>query len=837
VNDPDNVVDPVVLAERRARRAELAEEELRELLRETELGAASLKGRLAAVEAELATARTQRDALAVDLARREKELIATSQREQTEQALRSEAQTRAAEATSGSRRELDDLRIRLVAAEQRASLLTQVEAEVSERLARAVASETELVALRAEVQSRQSDIAALRAELDRHAAQEIQPAPPSPADPDLARRIAQERTAFAAHVAAVEHTVAGLRPQLAAASAALADGLAGERAAREAAEAQLEAERDKVRKLQEGLAAATAREAAVAEVVAELSASVAALRERFADELEARVAELSGAAEALRVELGQEHDRASAARDELERLRAERSAERDELEGERAAREAAEAQLERLRLEHEELARRQAERSGERDELERDQARLAAALERLETEQAQHTATMGQLEREQDRYAEAQAELDRLRAEHAELTLEQERREERRADLEREQERLAAALEEVEQARKQQAAELQETEQGRARQAATLAELGREQAQHAAAQAELAREQALREATESELARERERLEAVVAELEELRAAGPPPQAVDIGELARAAERLREQVEAQAAAMQCREQAAGAPAPDPGTTERRDDLARVLAAQQAAAPSYDPQRDAHLPALPIRAVVPSHDEGAWLREGIRRVGRGDPALATQLLLALVPAQAQVLRRDVAYRLTVGDVGTWRVALTGMEAVIEPGESDEWTAFRLSGSAGDIAALVAGGGRRKLTARVEGSRRALWRVARACRSAPTLAQAAAAGGHLSLRAVLALLAAVAPDGGRSSVTFDDGEQPITAVGTRGGAVILRTGPEQAGAVLRAPAEDLVALLIGLAPAHPIRVAGDVAQAASLVTRLHRAQGLR
>jgi hypothetical protein len=72
VEDPDNVVDPVVMAERRARRAELAEEELRELLREAELGAATLKGRLSAVEGELATARAQRDGLAADLARRER---------------------------------------------------------------------------------------------------------------------------------------------------------------------------------------------------------------------------------------------------------------------------------------------------------------------------------------------------------------------------------------------------------------------------------------------------------------------------------------------------------------------------------------------------------------------------------------------------------------------------------------------------------------------------------------------------------------------------------------------------------------------------------------------
>jgi small-conductance mechanosensitive channel len=185
VNDPDNVVDPVVLAERRARRAELAEEELRELLREAELGAATLKGRLAAVEGELATARAQRDALAADLARREKELIAATQREHAEQALRSEAQTRAAEAETGSRRELDDLRVRLLAAEQRAALLTQVEAEVAQRLERAKAAEDELEALRGEVRARQAEIDALRAEIER--------APLSPGaelDPELAARIA-----------------------------------------------------------------------------------------------------------------------------------------------------------------------------------------------------------------------------------------------------------------------------------------------------------------------------------------------------------------------------------------------------------------------------------------------------------------------------------------------------------------------------------------------------------------------------------------------------------------------------------------------------------------------
>jgi hypothetical protein len=91
-------------------------------------------------------------------------------------------------------------------------------------------------------------------------------------------------------------------------------------------------------------------------------------------------------------------------------------------------------------------------------------------------------------------------------------------------------------------------------------------------------------------------------------------------------------------------------------------------------------------------------------------------------------------------------------------------------------------------------------------------------------------------MLALLGIVATEGGRSVVAFDDGDQPITAVATRRGAVVLRSGIEQPQATLHAPEQDLVALLAGLAPAAPIRVSGDMAQAAAFVTRLHRAQGL-
>ena len=121
--------------------------------------------------------------------------------------------------------------------------------------------------------------------------------------------------------------------------------------------------------------------------------------------------------------------------------------------------------------------------------------------------------------------------------------------------------------------------------------------------------------------------------------------------------------------------------------------------------------------------------------------------------------------------------------------------------------------------------------------ALWRVARARRLAPTLAQAVAAGGDFSLQAVLALLTAVAPEDGRGAiVAFDDGDSPITAVATRRGAIVLRSGIEQPQATLHAPEHELVAMLAGLAPDAPIRVSGDVAQASAFITRLHRGQGL-
>jgi len=817
VNDPDNVVDPVVLAERRARRAELAEEELRELLREVELGAATLKGRLAAVEGELATARTQRDALAADLAHREKELSAANRREHAEQALRSEAQTRAAEAQTGSRRELEDLRVRLVAAEQRAELFTQMEAEVAERMERARAAEAELSALRDEIESRQSEVAALRAELERRAPAQA----PAVLDPQLATRIAAERTAFAAQLAAVEHTVAGLRTRLTAAVDALTARLEAEQTARGEAESQLADARARVNELHEQLGAATSRHAAVVEVVAELSAAVDELRERFAADLDARVAELSGAADELRVELGAEQRVRSAAQDELEHLRAQREEALAELEHERGLRASAQAAHTRADAERAEAeqARAEAERAREEAERAREEAEAAHAEARTA-----HAEAQGAHAEAQAAHAEARAELERRAADRTAIAEAEAATEQARAMIEQ----ARAATAEAQAQLERRGAELEQRR----------GELEQRQAEHIELQAELAREQAQHAAAQSELGREQERRVAAEAELAQLRNAPPPAAALDPADLERAAERLRAQAPPEEIAEDVVDEAPVAAPGGPPPAGHRDELARVLAAQQAAAASAAaPDPYAHLPAFEVKAVVPfAAGDGSWLRDGIRQVGRTDAALGAELLLALTPVQAHAARRPVAYQLTVNDAGTWRVEIEDLSSTISAGASDSKVAFRVSGTAGELAALFAGGGRRKLAAHIEGSRMALWRLSRARRQPPTLAQAVAAGGDFSLQAMLALLGAVATEGGRTVVAFDDGDQPITAVATRRGAVVLRSGIEQPQATLHAPEQDLVALLAGLAPAAPIRVSGDMAQATAFVTRLHRAQGL-
>src|ERR1700754_1769925 len=103
-SESGNVVDPEVLASRRARRAEVAED-------------ASLEIRLLEAERRLGEVAAERDALRAQVARLERDVTGTRQREWAEQQQRLEAQGEAAAARELAGGQLAELRERLASAE------------------------------------------------------------------------------------------------------------------------------------------------------------------------------------------------------------------------------------------------------------------------------------------------------------------------------------------------------------------------------------------------------------------------------------------------------------------------------------------------------------------------------------------------------------------------------------------------------------------------------------------------------------------------------------------------------------------------------------------------
>ncbi|MDQ3768741.1 MAG: hypothetical protein M3370_04565, partial [Actinomycetota bacterium] len=90
--EPAEVVDRAVLAERRARRAELAEEELARRAVEAERASAALEAQLGGLEERLREVIAQRDAARAQLHERDRALLSATQREHAERALREEAE-------------------------------------------------------------------------------------------------------------------------------------------------------------------------------------------------------------------------------------------------------------------------------------------------------------------------------------------------------------------------------------------------------------------------------------------------------------------------------------------------------------------------------------------------------------------------------------------------------------------------------------------------------------------------------------------------------------------------------------------------------------------------
>jgi predicted nucleic acid-binding Zn-ribbon protein len=375
------VVDRAVLAERRARRAELAEESLARRAAEAEGTVSTLEAQLANLEERLAQAAAECDELEATVAERECTLRAAEQREYAEQQRRVEAEDELSAARRAAEAELGDLRGRLREAGERADELAR---ELS-RARRAVAQAQEAARherrererLEAGVYEREDALSVAEEDLEAEVV-----ALRGRAD-ELARDLAAERSARA-EVEKAELTLVALRQT----AVELQGRLDAERRARAESEVALRADLLRERE---------AFQRRIVEAEVELRAQIGGQRQAFADQ----VAAVERTVVELRGQLG------TAAGTLRERLDAER-----------AGREAAEADLasERARLEQERL----------RIEAQVDRVREQIALAitelraQLEAERAARWAVEAEL-------ALARTELDEMRADAATREAESER--------------------------------------------------------------------------------------------------------------------------------------------------------------------------------------------------------------------------------------------------------------------------------------------------------------------------------------------------------------------------------------------------------------------------
>lgn len=380
---PATVVDRTVLAERRARRAELAEESLVRRTQAAEATAATLRTQLEHLEARVREAVTERDRLARDLRSAE-------QREEAERRVRLEV----AEERGDAEHEVRELRDRLRAAHERAAELT-AELEAAQRAgdeAGQAADAARRAAERAlaEAQAREADAVERLSELDAAEARLRAAGGALAEEADGARAGLGAVTPEAEQLAAlletertqrveVEQALAGERDRLAEAQATVAL-LQGELDRRAEVQATVHEE---LARLRAGLESVRAQAGAQAGAGLGDPAAEAALRARIED-LEVSERATREELESARGELERRGRELVRARDELERLSADaaagRTSEQALREAERATvavrREAAEAHV---RLEQERRRRFEIEASL-RAQIEREREQFGAQL-------------------------------------------------------------------------------------------------------------------------------------------------------------------------------------------------------------------------------------------------------------------------------------------------------------------------------------------------------------------------------------------------------------------------------------------------------------------------
>jgi hypothetical protein len=163
------VIDRTVLAERRARRAELAEDSLNRRAAAAEAQAENLERQLRNLEQRLADATGERERLQDELGERERDLRRALQREYAEQRLRVESEENLLETERAKRAEIERLRDLLSTTEREAETLSDDMEQVRREAAEAVnhAHQVEhVVGRRASIEGQlQDELEALRLEL------------------------------------------------------------------------------------------------------------------------------------------------------------------------------------------------------------------------------------------------------------------------------------------------------------------------------------------------------------------------------------------------------------------------------------------------------------------------------------------------------------------------------------------------------------------------------------------------------------------------------------------------------------------------------------------------
>ena len=872
---PATVVDPAVLAQRRAAREGQADEALVRRAQAAEATAATLETQLDHLEARLRSALAERDQATA-------RLRAAEQREEAERRVRVEAEGERDAIRASVRRERERLEARARAAEEHAEALG---AEMD--AIRREAAEAQQAAMAARAAAERAGEARAREELDRLAAEAA----------DLTRRLEHERSARAEaesrlarqgeRVADVEATVAQLERELERRTALQAeldevrrtladvrdragDDQVARAALREAQgelavrTAELERLRADLARSQADLESARAAQRAGAAAVREAEETVALVR-REAAELQSRLEEERRrrfeAEAALNVELERARERFGREVAELEAgLSARIAEERRAFEAQVAAIEALVAPLrERLAEAGAQLEARLAEAERARDEAvaERDAARaaaedvkveIAADLDRAADERERLTAALTEAEAERARLASALADAE---AEAARLRAAVEGEAERDAALGALIADVRAAAGALREGFDRRLAEL--ADRIDAEVAALRARLDEERVARQVAEEELAAERARGasgaagslvadvlaraelEQTRRELAAAQEALAARHAESEEAAAlreqAGRLVRDLEAAEARLKVEREDEaadpdaEAEAEPAAAAAADPAPAedvadppaddpAPAqdpapeasePDPAPAAEPDPAPEAEAASKLVVPAtgYGLARSGLLApppgsrALPARFVHPSERRlTGWLTPAIVALAERDEALAADLVVALLPGQAGLLRKPVRYALTIGGRGTYAVSVD-RESVDVRRENVPGSAavdVRVAGSAAALAPLVGGGARRKLPGvRIEGRRRRLRPLLRARRAPTDLARLLERGAKPGPELVLAVLAAAVDPawtrGHRFSVVYDVTDGDPIEVEVRDGQP-LAVGPPPA-----------------------------------------------